>query len=192
MYYNYFEFSSSKEPLKGFKILNSWSRDNEDTIYQVKLFEAKSEVACVCICIDDTDNDKSSEVTELQCVAKNVYENFDKLRSLPKIGYLNPLLQYVYDTVCESDSNMCYIDYDEWEEVKKENDFGDGDLDYLTVQGEELGLKDFIEIDNGEYRVLGYMNLVLQFNDNRHQLETLINPSINYIQISESDKNLEM
>ena len=37
---------------------------------------------------------------------------------MPKISEASELLRYVYDFVCESESNMCHIDDNDWNELK--------------------------------------------------------------------------
>jgi len=52
--------------------------------------------------------------------------------NLPKISETNPLLRYIYNSVCESESNMCHIDRETWEMLKEEENFKNTDLEELA------------------------------------------------------------
>ena len=86
---------------------------------------------------------------------------------MPKVSDLSPLLKYVYDFVCESESNMCHIDYDDWEELKAEHDFSEDDIKTLYEEVEKYHLDDYITICDGEYKICGYGCLQTMFNDDR-------------------------
>lgn len=87
--------------------------------------------------------------------------------SAPKASKLSSLLQYVYDSVCESESNMCHIDYDDWEELKNENDFSEEDINTLCEEIKKYHLDDYITLDDSEYKICGYGGLQCCFNDDR-------------------------
>ena len=88
---------------------------------------------------------------------------------LPKVSKLSPLLKYIYDFVCESGSNMCHIDYNDWKELKENEDFSE--LDILTLKKEikKYNLNDLIIVNDGEYKICGYGCLQTKFNDDREK-----------------------
>ena len=86
---------------------------------------------------------------------------------MPKVSELSPLLKYVYDCVCNSESNMCHIDYNDWEELKDYNDFIEEDIATLKKEIDKYNLDDYITIDDGEYKICGYGGLQCCFNDDR-------------------------
>lgn len=86
---------------------------------------------------------------------------------LPKVSELSPLLRDVYDQVCESESNMCYIDYNEWKELKEDYEFLDEDIITLKNEIKKYNLDDYITVDDGEYMICVYGGLQCKFNDDR-------------------------
>ena len=95
-----------------------------------------------------------------------IYDKYDSYLKLPKILECSKLLIEIYDTVCESESSMCYISDEDWEEYYSEK-YDDKDIEVLKQEIKKYHLQDVIEIDNGEYKVLGYGDLQKRFNDNR-------------------------
>lgn len=89
--------------------------------------------------------------------------------NLPKVSELSPLLTYIYDTVCESESNMCHIDYNDWEELKEEEDFNTSDLINLRKEIEKYNLYDYLTVCDREYMICGYGGLQCCFNDDRER-----------------------
>ncbi len=87
--------------------------------------------------------------------------------SLPKVSKLSSLLTYIYDYVCESDSNMCHIDYADWEELKNENEFLEEDINTLHEEIKKYHLDNYITLDDFEYKICGYGDLQCCFNDDR-------------------------
>lgn len=89
--------------------------------------------------------------------------------TFPKVSEISPLLRYIYDFVCESESNMCHIDYNDWEELKEENNFSNEDIDYLSKEIKKYNLGDYITIAEDEYKICGYGGLQCCFNDDREK-----------------------
>lgn len=89
--------------------------------------------------------------------------------NLARVSNLSPLLQYIYDRVCESESNMCHIDYNDWEELKEDYDFLEED--FITLKKEILdhNLEDYITLDDNEYKICAYGCLQCQFDDDREK-----------------------
>lgn len=84
---------------------------------------------------------------------------------LPKVSELSNLLKYVYTCVCESESNMCHIDDNDWQELALENNYDDKDIEKLKEEIEKYNLQDYITIDADGYKICGYGCLQCCFND---------------------------
>lgn len=87
--------------------------------------------------------------------------------NLVRVSNLSPLLQYIYDRVCESESNMCHIDYNDWKELKEDYDFLEDDFITLKREIVDHNLEDYITLDDNEYKICAYGCLQCQFNDDR-------------------------
>ena len=87
--------------------------------------------------------------------------------NLPKVSELSPLLKYVYNFVCESESNMCHIDNNDWKDLKNEYSFSDNDILTLQDEIEKYNLNDYLTINDNEYIICGYGGLQTRFNDDR-------------------------
>ena len=104
----------------------------------------------------------------------SIYEtDYDDVRcdailciKLPKISERSKLLQSIYDDVCESDSSMCHISIDDWNEFYKDN-YTQKDFDNLKNEVNELGLKDVITFDDCDYKIVGWSDFETRFNDDR-------------------------
>ena len=96
-----------------------------------------------------------------------IYYEFDKYLELPKISECSDLLQEIYDCVCESDSTMCHISNEDWEDYYIDK-YSDNDLVVLQDEIKKYGLEEIVEIDTGEYKIVGYGDLETRFNDDRN------------------------
>lgn len=154
-----------------YNILNYWN-DADDLYvnYIVENMETKEKANAIDIYntsdLDCDYNTSSSEDIE-KSLNKLLKQNDGIEFKLPKASELSPLLRYIYDYVCESDSNMCHIDYDDWRELKEEHDFREEDLKILEKEIEKYNLYDYIIIDDGEYKICGYGGLQCFVNDDR-------------------------
>lgn len=95
-----------------------------------------------------------------------IYENFDKYKKLPKLSKCSELLKEIYDEVCNSDSSMCYIDDDDWKDLYADR-YNDKDVEKLKEEVKQYKLDDIITFNEGEYKILGFGNLEISFNDDR-------------------------
>lgn len=100
----------------------------------------------------------------------SILDDFDKYIELPKISKCSKLLQDIYDDVCQSDTSMCHISEDDWNEFYNE-DFTEKDVDNLKREVKELGLQEVITFDDSEYRIVGWGDLETRFNDDRYLQE---------------------
>lgn len=157
-----------------YKLLNYWN-DQDDLYvnYTVENLET-NEIANVIDYYNTSDigcdyNSASVEVIE-NALYRLIEKNKDLAFSMPKVSELSPLLKYVYDQVCESESNMCHIDYNEWEELKEDYDFLDEDINTLKKEIKKYNLDSLITVDDGEYKICGYGCLQTMFNDDREKV----------------------
>jgi len=100
----------------------------------------------------------------------SILDDFDKYIELPKISKCSKLLQDIYDDVCQSDSSMCHISEEDWNEFYKE-EFTEKDIDNLKKEVKELGLHEVVTFDDGEYKIIGWGDLETRFNDDRYLQE---------------------
>lgn len=100
----------------------------------------------------------------------SILDDFDKYIELPKISKCSKLLQDIYDDVCQSDSSMCHISEEDWNEFYKE-DFTEKDINNLKKEVKELGLHEVVTFDDGEYKIIGWGDLETRFNDDRYLQE---------------------
>ena len=100
----------------------------------------------------------------------SILDDFDKYIELPKISKCSKLLQNIYDDVCQSDSSMCHISEEDWNEFYKE-EFTEKDIDNLKKEVKELGLHEVVTFDDGEYKIIGWGDLETRFNDDRYLQE---------------------
>ncbi len=98
---------------------------------------------------------------------KHFYENFDKYIKLPKISKCSKLMQDVYDVVCVSDVSMCYITEEDWKNFYS-GKYNKEDFENFKIEVKKYGFQHVIGIDDMEYKILGYSDLELKFNDDRY------------------------
>ena len=110
----------------------------------------------------------SASVEEINnALLKLIKSNNGMELKLPKVSELSPLLKYIYDFVCDSESNMCHIDHSEWEELKEEYEFSEEDVGNLQKEIEKYNLYDYLSLEDYEYKICAYGGLQCCFNDDR-------------------------
>ena len=157
------------------EITGTWSTDYDDIRCSAKLYEKDKAVANVIASYDEMDlrysiGDENSEMNSefMYRAFKNlIYFEFDKYLELPKISQCSKLLQYVYDCVRESDVTMCFIHNEDWKNYYIDK-YSENDLNILRDEIKKYNLEAVIEIDAGEYKIIGYGDLETRFNDDRH------------------------
>ena len=154
-----------------YKLLNYWN-DQDDLYvnYTVEDLET-NEIADVIEYYNTSDigcdyNSASMEVIE-NSLYRLIEKNNGKEFNMPKVSELSPLLKYIYDFVCESESNMCHIDNSDWEDIKEEQDFTDEDVGNLQYEIEKYNLYDYLYLEDHEYKICAYGGLQCCFNDDR-------------------------
>ena len=154
-----------------YELLNYWN--DQDDLYVNYIVEnlKTNEKANVIGYYNTSDIGCDYNTSSLEVIENHLYKLIEENNGiefkLPKASELSPLLRYVYDTICESESNMCHIDYDDWMELKKEHDFCEEDLKTLEKEIEKYNLYDYIIMDDGEYKICGYGGLQCFVNDDR-------------------------
>lgn len=154
-----------------YNLLNYWN--NQDDLYVNYVVEdlETNEKANVIDYYNTSDIGCDYKTSSIEVIENALYRLIEKNNgskfNMPKVSKLSPLLKYVYDHVCESESNMCHIDYTDWEELKEDYDFIDEDVNTLNNEIKKYNLDDLIIIDDGEYKICGYGCLQTMFNDDR-------------------------
>lgn len=120
-----------------------------------------------------TDIEKGSlTVNELKnAFAVLICSDIEKYLKLPTISNVSKLLKEIYDCVVASECSMCHIDYNEWEDFY--DDYNERDIEQLKKEIEKYNLEEVIEIDNGEYKIVGYGDLETRFLDDRNYCKEL-------------------
>lgn len=166
---------NDKIKLQKVEILNTWVTNYDDIACNAILYKNDKAVANIIDTFDETsvryaigDNDSTldGEFVKNSCTLL-INENFNNYLKLPKISDCSKLLISIYDSVCESDSSMCHIDNEDWNNFYTDY-YNEEDIKYLEEEIEEYHLKEVIEINNGEYKIVGYGDLQTMFNDDRH------------------------
>ena len=118
-----------------YKILNYWNNSDDLYVnYIVEDTETKNTVNAIeYYNTSDLSCDYNSSSVEdiIDSLTELIKENNGLEFNLPKVSEASPLLKYIYDYVCESDADMCHIDYNDWEELKEDEEFIDEDINNL-------------------------------------------------------------
>ena len=154
-----------------YRILNYW--DNNEDLYvnyvveNLKNYSKANVVNVFSVSALDCDyyNALPDEIDD--AVYKLIKNHSGWEFNINKVSKLSPLLKDIYDCVCESEASMCHIDYDDWNELVKEIGYTENDFNNLKDEVERYNLKDFLVLDDGEYKICGYGGLQCCFNDDR-------------------------
>ena len=157
------------------KILNTWVVDDEEIYCNAILYENNKQVANITASFDEYSlkysiGNEESEMSDdfiKKAFKILIYDDFKYYVELPKISKCSKLLKEIYDSVCSTDSSMCHITDEEWEELYSE-DYDNKDFENLKLEVENLGLQEVIGINDYEYKIIGYADLETRFNDDRH------------------------
>lgn len=154
-----------------YNILNYWN-DQDDLYVHYEVEDIENNITSNVIGyynISDLDcnyNDFNDEEIK-KSLYKLLKQHNEYEFNLARVSNLSPLLQYIYDRVCESESNMCHIDYNDWKELKEDYDFLEDDFIALKKEIVDHNLEDYITLDDNEYKICAYGCLQCQFNDDR-------------------------
>ena len=160
---------------RNIKILGTWTTDYDDIRCNAVLYQDGNKVANIIASYDENDirysiGDQDSELNEEfvnNAFKSLIYESFNSYVRLPKISECSKLLQSIYDDVCASDSSMCHITEEDWDEFYLD-DYTNEDFEILKKEVETFSLNDVIGINDMEYKIVGYGDLEIRFNDDRN------------------------
>lgn len=96
---------------------------------------------------------------------KLIRENSGHEFELIKVSELNSLLKYVYKSVCESDSNMCHISDDDWNDLVEDGKFTEKDFEKLKEDIDKYEIDNLLSLNENGYKICGYGCLQTVFND---------------------------
>lgn len=142
-----------------YNILNDWI-DNEEHYYDIEILNDFSKYH-VCIPLEE-----GRESSLDSYLARNI----EALKNLPKTSDLNKLTYDIYLNVCESDSNMYFIDT---KEDLEDEEYTLNDLKLLEEDIKKYHLEDVITINDNDILITGYGDLQCMFNDDLSFLEEL-------------------
>ena len=153
-------------------VLSVWKSDYDDYRALVEIGMDKEELGKVIVSYDEntirilTNNIQDSLTqSELKnAIAVLTTQDFEHYISLPKTSEISDLLKSIYRDVCESDSTMCHITKEDWDNYYVDN-YSKEDLKKINEEIEKYGLQEVIEIDSGEYKIIGYGDLETRFID---------------------------
>lgn len=146
------------------KILNLWLDNYGDIRCNALISINGKEKANIITCFDRLDYPdwKNSQ----DDYKDEILYNWGNYLYLPKISKCSKLLKEIYDNVCESDATMCHITNEDWK-----NDYADRytnkDIENLKKEVKKYHLEDVITFDDREYKIVGWGNLEISFNDDR-------------------------
>lgn len=174
-WHNFDRWYNETIKLQKVEILNTWVTDYDDIACNAILYKDGKKVANI---IESYDESTIRYVygDQYSALSKELIENsfetlinddFDRFADLPKISDCSKLLVDIYDTVCDSDSSMCHIDENDWKEQYLD-DYSEEDIEQLQKEIIKFNLQDVIGIDDGEYKIIGYSDLQMRFNDDRN------------------------
>lgn len=181
------ELEEVKDQLKksvNVKLLNVWKSDFEDmrcnAIISVNGKEKSNVIARFSLYEIENLQNPNNEIKTL------IKDEWEKYVYLPKISNCSKLLQEIYDTVCNSDSKMCHIDFNDWKEQYADR-YTKEDLDVLYDEIKKYKLEDIVDLNDmeyllkdgystkeelkdykPEYKIVGYGDLETCFNDDRN------------------------
>lgn len=156
----------------GIEILDIWQSDFDDLRCNAILYKNGKQVANIIVSYDETNlrysignkDSVMSEASVREAFKNLIYCDFDVYLKLPKISEASKLLQSIYDDVCSSDSSMCHITQDDWDEIYSDY-YTNEDFENLKSEVKKFELDDVIGINEDEYKIIGYGDLETRFND---------------------------
>ncbi len=166
------------------KLLNVWKSDFDDMRCNATLSingkEKANFIARFSLYEIENLQNPNNEIKTL------IKDEWEKYVYLPKISKCSKLLQEIYDTVCNSDSKMCHIDFNDWQEQYADR-YTKEDLDKLYDEIKKYKLEDIVDLNDmeyllkdgystkeelknykPEYKIVGYGDLETCFNDDRN------------------------
>ncbi len=164
-----------KEKDKEIEILNFWLSDYDDMRCNATIKIDGKEVGNIIACYDETDlrytfGDSDTEMNAIfikDAFKELILCDLNDYLKLPKISECSKLLQSIYDDVCTSDSSMCHITEEDWQEFYEE-EYTDKDIEILKEEVKKYNIEDVITFDDCEYKIIGWSDLETKFIDDRN------------------------
>ena len=113
--------------------------------------------------------DENSEMNDkfLTAAFKNlINDDFDWFLKLPKLSECSSLMQEIYNNICDMDSLIFHLSYDDWEKYYAKS-YSD-DLEILKEEIKKYNLEDIIRVDTSEYKFDVDGDLKMRINDDRN------------------------
>lgn len=155
------------------KIIGMFDTDYDDIRCDAILYSNNKPVANIVGSYDKKEIsfkcDNNSNLLK-EVLRVSILDDFDKYTSLPKVSKCSKLLQIIYDNVCQSESLMCHITQDDWNEFYKD-DFTEKDIENLKKEVKKLNLDDVLTFDTAEYKMIGWGDLQTKLNDDRYLIK---------------------
>lgn len=151
------------------KVLSVWESGFDDVRCNAVIYQNKKPIGNIIVNFESCvmNSLTNCDPKEVEQSFKNlIYCFFDKYSKLPKISKCSKLLQEIYDFVKESDSTMCHITDEDWQNFYADK-YSEKDIEKLKQEIAEYKLDDIISLNEGEYKIVGYGNLETCFNDDR-------------------------
>ena len=161
---------------KEVEILNIWRLEDYDEIRCNAIIKINGkEVANIIDSYDEREvkyafednNDEMIGNYKNTALKDLILSRVDDYLKLPKISECSRLLQEIYDNVCSSEASMCHITDEDWKEFYSD-EYTDKDFEILKLEVKRFGLENVMGINDGEYKIIGYGNLEIMFNDDRN------------------------
>lgn len=159
------------------EVLNTWEEQGlpDEVFCEARLYEdnhAKADVITsysgnYLRSVMKKQDQPLKQVEIINALENTLLEDFNAYLNLPKISECSPLLQEIYDNVCEADSSMCHIDEHDWEKFYADR-YNEKDIETLKDEIKRYGLNNIITVEEDEYKIVGYGDLECSFNDDRH------------------------
>lgn len=156
-------------------ITDLWETDYDDIRAFAEIGKGKIKLGNIIASYDEdtirniTGNLKEplKDKEQINAFAVLIASSFDRYANLPKISGCSKLLQSIYDDVCQSDSTMCHITEEDWNEYYID-EYLEEDIEILKEEIKKYGLDEVIVVGEGDYKIVGYGNLETKFIDDRN------------------------
>lgn len=102
---------------------------------------------------------------EMTVYKKYIEENLDNILNKPRLIYIpNKLLKYIFMGLAQSDSNMCFVNPEEWVDLVENEEYTQEDLEQFKYIVDFYKLNNVIETNSADYVIIAYTDLLTYFN----------------------------
>ena len=154
-----------------YEILNYW-KDSRDlyvnyTVENVDTKEKANTIAYYNVNDLKVNYDATTDEEIREYLLKDLQRNNGYEFKKPKVSDFENLSEDLSSIKCESESDMCHIDYNDWQELKEDYDFTEEDLNTLKKEIDKYNLNELVILNDSEYKICGYGLIQVIFNDDR-------------------------